>query len=48
MTGPLFIGSIIDPAARASVIGLKPSIHRIPNDGVIPLSFSQDVVRKNF
>jgi amidase len=38
-------GSIVAPASKASVVGLKTTLGRIPTLGVIPLASSQDVVR---
>ncbi|RKN78960.1 amidase family protein [Paenibacillus ginsengarvi] len=35
-------GSILDPAACNSVVGIKPTLGRISRRGVIPLSHSQD------
>lgn len=37
-------GSIIRPAAFCGVVGFKPSLGRIPTDGVIPLSESLDTI----
>ena len=35
-------GSIICPASVNGVVGLKPTVGRVPTDGVIPISASQD------
>jgi amidase len=37
-------GSIAAPAARQALFGLKPTKGLVSTKGVIPLSFSQDVV----
>lgn len=38
-------GSIISPSARNALVGLKTTIGKVSTRGVIPLSFSNDVVR---
>ncbi|NBX95201.1 MAG: amidase, partial [Betaproteobacteria bacterium] len=35
-------GSIISPATRNGLIGLKPTVGRISRDGIIPISHTQD------
>jgi amidase len=35
-------GSIVSPAAMASVVGIKPSLGRVSRSGIIPISHSQD------
>ncbi|KAJ9086845.1 hypothetical protein DSO57_1039338 [Entomophthora muscae] len=37
-------GSVINPAAAASTVGFRPSIGKISNKGIIPLSQNQDSV----
>ncbi len=37
-------GSIRMPAAFCGIVGLKPTYGRVPTDGVVPLSWSQDHV----
>lgn len=37
-------GSIIAPASVASVVGVKPTVHNVPLQGIIPFSPSQDSV----
>ncbi|MGK7379936.1 amidase family protein [Planococcus sp. 1R117A] len=36
-------GSIIDPAAHNSLVGLKPTVGMISRNGIIPLSHTQDI-----
>ncbi|WP_033543006.1 amidase family protein [Planococcus sp. CAU13] len=36
-------GSIIDPAAQNSLVGLKPTVGMVSRSGVIPLSHTQDI-----
>ena len=38
-------GSIISPAAAASLVGLKPTLGRVSTVGTIGISQTQDVVR---
>lgn len=35
-------GSIIDPAARNSLVGIKPTVGMISRSGIIPISWTQD------
>ena len=35
-------GSIICPASYNGVVGIKPTVGLLPNDGIIPISHSQD------
>ncbi|AFC33350.1 putative amidase [Paenibacillus mucilaginosus 3016] len=35
-------GSILDPAAQHSIVGIKPTVGRISRSGIIPLAHSQD------
>lgn len=35
-------GSIVSPAARNGVVGLKPTVGRVSRDGIIPISHTQD------
>lgn len=42
--GTQTIGSIIRPAAYCGILGFKPSLGRIPTDGIIPFSPSADHV----
>ncbi len=35
-------GSIVSPAAHNAIIGLKPTVGRIPRTGIIPIAWSQD------
>ncbi|GEM_PF-91882 len=37
-------GSIVDPAAACSVVGIKPTVGLISRSGVIPLSLTQDTL----
>lgn len=37
-------GSIISPSSRNGLVGLKTTINAVSTKGVIPLSFSNDVV----
>ncbi|WKA59548.1 amidase family protein [Planococcus shenhongbingii] len=36
-------GSIIDPAAHNSLVGIKPTVGMVSRNGVIPLSHTQDI-----
>jgi len=36
-------GSIVSPAQNAGILGLKPTIGSVPNDGIIPISTTLDV-----
>lgn len=38
-------GSIIAPSSRNAVVGLKTTLRAVSTQGVIPLSFTNDVVR---
>jgi amidase len=38
------VGSILSPAEKSSVVGLKPSRGLVANDGTIPISTRQDVI----
>lgn len=42
--GTQTIGSVIRPAAFCGVVGFKPSVGRIPTDGVIPVSPAVDQI----
>lgn len=35
-------GSIVSPAHQSGVVGLKPSMGRVPRTGIVPISSSQD------
>lgn len=35
-------GSILGPAGRNCLVGLKPTVGLIPSDGIIPITYSQD------
>lgn len=35
-------GSILDPATRNSIVGIKPTVGLISRTGIIPIAFSQD------
>jgi len=37
-------GSIVCPAQTNGIVGIKPSLHIVPTEGVIPISKTQDVV----
>lgn len=41
-------GSIISPSTRNAIVGLKPTLDVVSTKGVIPLAFSNDVVRISF
>ncbi|WUV84623.1 amidase [Streptomyces sp. NBC_01476] len=42
--GTQTVGSVIRPAAYCGVVGFKPTLHRIPFDGVIPNAPSYDTL----
>lgn len=35
-------GSIVNPASRCGVVGIKPTVGLVPGDGVVPISHAQD------